>query len=314
MGGPPGERKDRRSRACGRREDVLDGAALCFCSIVALMSSLLRRAVLLPLLLLAALPFAPQAVVAQTDLPPGDREHMLEELGVNRFTTPSIERVFQQLMPLRPIPFDKVWRKPPEELPPDRPRMALLAGTVIADGFLAVVVEKQSRLEPVGRALLRLARGLGVGDQVAPRSRKIIELAAMEKWPEVRQQLARAQTEAEAAMVALKDEEIAHLVALGGWLRGLEITAAVVAENPAPERARALVQPQLLAYFADRLGTLNPNLKATPLFQIIQRDVQKLKPLVGKSGGAAPTPDEVTQIHELAEELNRVILRGPPAP
>ena len=37
-------------------------------------------------------------------------------------------------------------------------------GGVIADGFLVVIAERASEIEPVGRALLRNAKGLGVGD------------------------------------------------------------------------------------------------------------------------------------------------------
>src|SRR5687767_6080475 len=83
-----------------------------------------------------------------------DIEHMREELGVNNFTAPSIDIIFEELESLKPIPFEKIWRDLPDVTPQDRARLALSTGAVIADGFLAVAAEKQSRIEPVGRVLL----------------------------------------------------------------------------------------------------------------------------------------------------------------
>jgi hypothetical protein len=247
--------------------------------------------------------------IGAAELPPGDLEHMREELGINSFTAPSIERLFQSLDLLKPIPFEKVWRTPPDDVPPSRARMALLAGSAIADGFLAVAAEKQSRIEPVGRALLRLSKGLGVGDRVTRRSRSLLELAAREQWDEMRRELARAQAEVEGAMLALKDEEVAHLVALGGWIRGLEITSAIAAADPTPERARVLLQPDVLGYFLDRVSTLNPNLKKDALFARIERDLRELQQLM--TSGRAPDAAEVARIQELARGLAKAMRAEP---
>src|SRR4051812_38866365 len=90
------------------------------------------------------------------------QDHLQEELGVNAFTTPSIETLLTALHELRPVPYDKVSRVMPEGNPGDRARLALTTGGIIADGFLAVAAEKGSRMEPIGRALLQHAKGLGV--------------------------------------------------------------------------------------------------------------------------------------------------------
>jgi hypothetical protein len=241
---------------------------------------------------------------------PEDIEHIREELGVNDFTAPSIEIVFRELNVLKPIPFDKTWRDLPDATPQDRPRLALGMGAVIADGFLAVAAEKQSRIEPVGRVLLKYARGLGVADHVNKHSRSILEKAARQQWPEIKQELIRTQAEVEAAMLGLKDEEIAHLIALGGWLRGLEMTSCVVAENYTPERAGRLVQPELLDYFIDRVSTLNPNLKQSPLVQTIAKDLKEVKRIISKPAGAPVAESDAKQINDLAREMNRMIANG----
>ena len=252
----------------------------------------------------------PSALCPPKNLPPEDIEHIREELGVNDFTAPSIEIVLRELTGLKPVPFDKVWRDLPDATPQDRPRLALEMGAIIADGFLAVAAEKQSRIEPVGRVLLKYARGLGVADHVNKHSRSILEKAARQQWPEIKQELIRTQAEVEVAMLSLKDEEIAHLIALGGWLRGLEITSGVVVESFTPERAGRLVQPELLDYFIDRVSTLNPTLKKTPLGQTIEKDLREVKRIVTKPLDAPLAESDAKQIHDLAREMNRLIANG----
>jgi hypothetical protein len=271
------------------------------------MDSLIRRCLLFAIgLCLAPATFAqkPAKGAAQADI-----EHIREELGVNEFTAPSIELVFQELTYLKPIPFDKVWRDLPEATPQDRARLALAAGGVIADGFLAVTAEKQSRIEPVGRNLMRLAKGLGVGDSVTKHSRSILEKAAKKDWDDVKKELVRAQAEVEAAMMQLKDEEIAHLVALGGWLRGLEITGGIVAEDYTPERARRLVQPELMDYFLDRVDGLNPNFKATKLGTLLGKNLREAKTITTKPVNTPIDQAEVKRVRDLAREINKAIVK-----
>jgi hypothetical protein len=253
----------------------------------------------------AALAQKPPRIPAQADI-----EHIREELGVNEFTAPSIELVFQELSYLKPIPFDAVWRDIPDSTPQNRPRLALAAGAVIADGFLAVSAEKQSRIEPVGRHLLRLAKGLGVGEHVSKHSRSILEKAAKKDWGDVKKELVRAQAEVEVAMLQLKDEEIAHLVALGGWLRGLEITAGIVAEDYTPERARRLVQPELMDYFIDRVESLNPTFKNTKLGQQLGAHLKEAKAITTKPVNTPIELADVKRVRELAKELNKTIAKA----
>jgi hypothetical protein len=261
-----------------------------------------------PFLLVASLLIATgQAAPKPSD---DDIEHMREELGVNGFTAPSIEVILQELDSLKPIPFDKVWRELPENMPQDRARLAMITGAIIADGFLAVASEKQSRIEPVGRALLRVAKALGVSDQVSKHSRSILEKAARSQWGDIKKELVRTQAETESAMMGLKDEELAHLVALGGWLRALEITSTVALEEYTPERARRLIQPELLDYFLDRVSTLNPNFKKTKLGQELEKNLQEVKRITTKPVETPIEKEEVQQVHDLAAQLNKRIGKG----
>src|SRR5204863_8142833 len=114
------------------------------------------------------------------------------------------------------------------------------------------------------------ARALGVGDRVMRHSASVTELGRRGAWQQVRQELIATQADVEQAMVELRDEKMAHLISLGGWLRGLEISSAVVATNFSKERAKILAQPDLANYFTAELKTLPPALVHTPLFEKIR--------------------------------------------
>jgi len=236
-----------------------------------------------------------------------DMEQVREELGVNQFTAPSIEQVLAELMDLRPIRIEKVWSDLPAGTPQNRARLALASGRVIADGLLAVIAEKPSRVEPCARALLRFAKGLGVSDHVTKHSKSIIEKAAKENWGDVRKELVRAQADVESGMLALRDEEIAHLVSLGGWLRGLEIVSTLLVEDFTPERAARLVQPEAADYFIDRLGTVNPNLRAKVLFASIEVALKAIRETTVKPEKGPLGLDDVKKVRDLAKEINAAI-------
>lgn len=232
-----------------------------------------------------------------------DMDYVREELGVNEFTAPSIEHLLAELMAYRPVPIEKLWKDFKPDIPQDRAVIAMSSGRVIADGLLAVIAEKPSRIEPCARALVRYAKGLGVSEHLNKHTKSIIEKAARENWAEVRRELVRAQADVEAGMLALKDEEIAHLVSLGGWLRGLEIISALIADDYNPERARRLIQPEALAYFAERLGALNPRLKKDPLFESTEKAVVEIQKLIGKPDQQPPSLDDVKKVRKLAGEI-----------
>src|SRR5262249_5418004 len=191
--------------------------------------------------------------------------HFREEQGVNQYTAPSIDKLFEMLDSLRPIPNQEL-AHPPQPLRLDnRIRYALSFGVLIGDGFLAVEAEDTKAIEPLGRDLLRRAKGVGVQQRVNRQSKELLELAKRSDWKALRKELIATQNDVENAMLDLRDEEMAHLISLGGWIRGLEIAAASVAADWTPERVAKLRQMDLLEYFLQRLDTLSPPLKSTPL-------------------------------------------------
>src|SRR6266508_5563162 len=138
----------------------------------------------------------------------------------------------------------------------ERPRIALLLGTVIADGFIAVQAEDAPAVKEIGQRVMSLSKGIGVGNSITPHAKAITEAADKRKWENVRQELDRTQSSVQGAMNELQDQKLSQLVSLGGWLRGTQILTAVVNRHFTQEGAELLHQPDLLKYFGDRLTAM----------------------------------------------------------
>jgi hypothetical protein len=231
--------------------------------------------------------------------------HFREEQGVNEYTAPSIEKLFEMLDSLKPIPDQQLTRTPQPMRLDNRVKYALSFGVLIGDGFLAVEEEDTKAIEPLGRELLRRAKGLGVQQRVNRHSKQLLELAKRSDWTALRRELIKTQKDVEGAMFDLRDEEMAHLLSLGGWIRGLEIAAASVAANWTPERVAKLRQMDLLEYFLQRLDTLSPPLKSTPL---ISRIIDALKELHEKLASKEPlSKEDASGIRDTAHDLVALI-------
>jgi hypothetical protein len=183
----------------------------------------------------------------------------------------------------------------------ERPRIALLLGTVIADGFIAVQAEDAPAVKEIGQRVQALARGIGVERSITQHAKAIIEAADKRKWESVRQELDRTQNSVQQAMNEVHDEKLSQLVSLGGWLRGTEILTAVVTKRYSHEGAELLHQPDLLTYFQTRLQAM-PEFNVTIIREINEALVQ-VKPMIDV-GTSRISAESVKKINEITTRLD----------
>ena len=234
------------------------------------------------------------------------REHEREELGVNPYTAPSVAEIFQQLDDLKPLPYEQLKRDFPQAAHASREQMGMVFGSLVADGFLIVESQKRNLVEDLGRVLLRQARSLGVGDRVMRHSASLTELGKKGDWTAVRRELISTQQDVEQAMTELRDQKMAHLISLGGWLRGTEICAGAVESNYTPDRAAVLWQRDLINYFAEEIKTLPPAVAHKPLFEKVRVGVNAIRDLLNRAPEKLSL-DDVKALHTQARELNAII-------
>lgn len=238
--------------------------------------------------------------------------HLKEEMGVNQFTTPSIRKIFEALDLLGQVPYDKVKREVPKAVPQERARVALSLGVLIGDGFLSAQAEKVEDLENIGRAVLRHAKALAAGARVAEHAKAILENSALGDWKTLREDLSATQKDVEAEMVLLRDVEMAHLIAMGGWLRGLEIASTTALDPFDAKRATALARKDIAEYFSATLADFEPKLKKLSYVTAMHTGIDEIRTILDVPEGKPLEQAQVEKIHTKAVELIKLITAEKP--
>jgi len=190
----------------------------------------------------------------------------------------------------------------------DRAQVALLLGTVIAEGFITVEAQEPEEIKKIGRQVLNLAGAIGVRKSVIARTSSIIDAADKKNWKRVRTELDGASRDVKAAMIELKDEQLAQLVSLGGWLRGTEALTQVVEKNYTKDGAELLHQPALLQYFVTRLDEMGDRLKRSPIIKKLRTRLPQIQPLI--EDPADISTKKVEEIRGITHDLLKSIGSG----
>ena len=183
---------------------------------------------------------------------------------------------------------------------------ALILGTVIAEGFIAVEAESAEDVKRIGKSVLSLSEAIGVKKAVQRRSQSIVEAADEKDWARVRRELDGALMDVKGAMTELRSEELSQLVSLGGWLRGTEALTTVVGRKFTKEGAELLHQPVLLEHFKRRIGAMKGK-RQTKLVEVVQKGLEEIRPLMGVADGVEISEKTVLEIGRIAERLVKAI-------
>src|SRR5437762_6077886 len=188
----------------------------------------------------------------------------------------------------------------------ERPRIALLLGAVIADGFIAVQAEDAPTVKEIGHRVLTLSKAIGLSSSITAHAKAITDAADKRNWASVRQELDRTQNSVQQATNEVHEEKLSQLVSLGGWLRGTEVLTSVVKQHFSNGGAELLHQPALLTYFQTRLQAMSEfNL---PIVHQIQDALVEVKPLIN-IGNARISAESVKKVNEITTRLGNDIIK-----
>lgn len=182
-----------------------------------------------------------------------------------------------------------------------REQVALVLGTVIADGFVAVQAESVEEVKQVGSLVRQLAKAIGVERAVTRHATAIVEAADRRAWNEVKRELDGAIKDVRVAMTELNNGALSQLVSVGGWLRGTEVLAAVVGKQYSADGAELLQQPLLADHFAVRLTELEKGAR-TPLIGVVRTGLSRINEVMG-TGDTRLAQEHVRQIGRISGEL-----------
>lgn len=252
------------------------------------------------LLVVFSLPLKGAQDAIEAQLKKSSDEHMREELGVNPITAPSIQKILKDLEVFRPVPMEVISKADREAGFNNRFQTAMHFGSLVADGFMLTLAERPQDIQDVGRALIRESRALGVGGRLTKRSKSLFEHSDKGDWIGMREELVRTQQDVETSMLELHDEEMAHIISLGGWLRGFQLGAVSTATSYSPAKARVLGNAEIMDYFIDRLETLHPRLKKTEMVSTLLDRVKQIRNVATEADGKELSPAQVAKMRDLA--------------
>lgn len=235
-----------------------------------------------------------------------DDSHSNQELGINVYTAPSISKIFAQLDNLPAIPEDYVLRKRPENLPLDAGKLALEMGYLMADGFIAVRSGHMNDIKPIALDLSRYGKAMGVGEKMNSYSASLLEHAEKGQLEEFKRILASTQGAVNEELTALRDPDLAHLLALGGWVRALEASAAAIEQRFDVEQARVIFYPDAPAYFNEILQGLHPRTARRIKVELMSKLLNQLVSTMALGEGEQPSPEKVRSIRETAGNISTI--------
>lgn len=232
-----------------------------------------------------------------------------QELGINIYTAPSISKIFNQLDDLPAIPEEYVLRTRPETLSTEAGQLALEMGYLMADGFIAVRSGHMNDIKPIALELVRYGKALGVGDKMNAHSASLLENAEKGQIEEFKKNLASTQEDVNAEFVSLRDPDLAHLIALGGWVRALEAATAAISSKFDAKQAAIVFYPDGPAYFSEILDGLNPQTSEKMHIKHMRELLDGLTEQMTLPEDTLPTPEQVERLRHIIKQLSESAVR-----
>lgn len=195
----------------------------------------------------------------------------------------------------------------------NRAQGALNLGGLIGDGYIAVEAHDGQQVKNVGQDIMKLAKSLGVNDDVLSRGKSITDKAEENEWNALKEELEATQNEVRTAMSAMEDQNLVILVNVGGWIRGTEVASNIIAQNFNPQQARLLRQPALVGFMCRKIDELPENLRNDSLVKEIRLQLGEIQKLVAYPMDHAPDAAEVVKLRDTVAGLVARI-SAPPQP
>jgi hypothetical protein len=180
----------------------------------------------------------------------------------------------------------------------NRAQIALNLGSLIADGFIAIEAKDSQQIKNIGTDIIKMAKALGVSENVLSRGNSINEFAENDEWDALQEELEATQNEVKSSMQTHRDQDLVILVSVGGWIRGTQVVSASVLQNYDERAAKVLRQPALVNFIQAKLSEVSPDVRNEPLVKEVSDDLPGIEKLVSFPVGKAPTQDEVKKVNE----------------
>ena len=250
---------------------------------------------------LLALASASSALAAEpAPLPP---DQLAKAIKTDALTIPTPGELFAALEKPGKPDWAGQYRTPIPMTYRNRAQIALNLGGLIADGFIAVQAQDSQQVKNIGTDIIKLAKALGVSENVLSRGNSINEFAENSEWDTLHEELEATHHEVKASMQTHRDQDLVILVSLGGWIRGTQAVSAAVMKNYDENSAKVLRQPAVVSFIKSKINDISPDLRNEPLVKSVSEQLTGVEKLVAFQPGKGPSVEEVTKLHEAVSKL-----------
>src|SRR6516164_11112932 len=185
----------------------------------------------------------------------------------------------------------------------NRAQIALNLGGLIADGFIAVEAQDSQQVKNIGSDVIKLAKALGVSQNILGRSNSINDFAETNQWDSLQEELEATQNEVKNSMQSHADQDRVILVTVGGWIRGTQVVTGAILKNYNESAAKVLREPALVRFMQSKLNAISPELRQEPLVKDVSEQLTGIEKLVSFPEGKAPSLEDVKKLNEAVGKL-----------
>jgi len=254
-----------------------------------------------PLAALALLAFLSAAFATEpAPLPP---DQLAKAIKTDSLTIPTPGELFAALEKPGKPDWAGQYRTPIPMTYRNRAQIALNLGGLIADGFIAVEAQDSQQVKNIGTDIIKLAKALGVSENVLSRGNSINEFAENSEWDALQEELEATQNEVKSSMQSHRDQDLVILVSVGGWIRGTQVVSASVIKNYDEQSAKVLRQPAVVNFMHSKVNDVGEELKNEPLVKDVSTQLMAIEKLDTFQAGKAPTLDEIRKLNEAVTKL-----------
>ena len=253
--------------------------------------------------LLLATIVASLSLSVAADAPSLTSEQMGRATKTDTLTIPTPGELFAALSKPGKPNWANQYRGPIPMTYSNRAQIALNLGGLIADGFIAVEAEDSQQVKNIGTDIIKLAKALGVSENVLSRGKSINEFAEGSEWSALQEELEATQNEVKTSMQSNRDQDFVILVSLGGWIRGTQVVSGLVLAEDNEANAKVLRQPALVSFIQSKVDDVSPELRSEPLVKLVSERLGEIQKLVAFSDNSAPTTDEVRKLNQAVTKL-----------
>jgi hypothetical protein len=184
---------------------------------------------------------------------------------------------------------------------------ALNLGARSADGLVAVYAKNFKAAKQLWLVIDHLAKKINI-DKALSKTKKKIQIALQAKdIVKLKKHFDESQSVAEKHLHDKKNDDIAVLISVGGWLEGMYLTTKGLKKKYDADAAELLRQSGLVEAYINRFNKMSNFITKNIVMQDIIKQMPKIKKLTYAKPGKSIKKKNVLELFKIAEKLKKTI-------